>query len=96
MEALYGAYKRTDFEILALSIDTEGEERVSAFIEEFGFRFPVLLDNRLVVNDLYQVRVAPTSFLVDRQGIIREQILGARAWMDPELRKKVETWIAKK
>ncbi len=94
MEALYGSYKRDDFEILAVSIDTEGEERVRSFVEEFGFRFPILLDHRLAVNQLYQVRVVPTSFLIDRKGVIRDQVLGARDWNDPEMRLAVAGLIS--
>ncbi len=94
MEALYGTYKRADFEILAISIDTGEEEKVKSFVDEFGFRFPVLLDNRLAINQLYQVRVVPTSFLIDRKGIIRDRILGARDWNDPELRLAVQNLIS--
>jgi len=89
MEALYGSQKRNDFEILAVSIDTGNPETVHDYVREFGFRFPILLDNHLVVNRLYQVRMLPSSFLIDRKGIIREVILGARDWNDPEMREIV-------
>ncbi len=96
MEALYGSYKRADFEILALSIDTIDSVKVASFIEAFGFRFPILLDNYLAVNQLYQVRVVPASFLVDRKGVLREQILGARDWTDPDLRMVIDKLISER
>ncbi len=96
MEALYGSYDRADFEILAISIDTVSEERVRAYVDSFGFRFPILLDPQLIVNELYQVRVVPMSLLIDRTGRIHKQILGARDWSDPDIRLTIEKLIGKK
>ena len=93
MEALYGHYNRADFEILAISIDTVFEEQVRSYVEEFGFRFPILLDQRLSVYELYQARVVPASFLIDREGIVRERILGALDWNDPEARRLVDKLV---
>ena len=80
MEALYKKFDRKDFEILAVSIDTEGEPLVHSFIGQFGFTFPVLLDPQFAVNDLYQIRVVPTSLLIDRRGVIAQRIMGAKNW----------------
>ncbi|HIQ05406.1 MAG TPA: TlpA family protein disulfide reductase, partial [Anaerolineae bacterium] len=43
---------------------------VSAFVKEIGLTYPILLDMGLASND-YLVRLLPTTFFVDRQGIIR-------------------------
>ncbi|MFQ5543628.1 MAG: TlpA disulfide reductase family protein [Nitrospiria bacterium] len=80
MEKLYQDYSRDDFEILAVSIDFDKEAPVKAFIEEFGFTFPVPLDDQLEVNNRYQIRVVPTSILVDQNGIIKHRLLGAKDW----------------
>jgi peroxiredoxin len=96
MEALYGSYDRADFAILAISIDTVSEERVRAYVDSFGFSFPILLDPHLIVNELYQVRVVPMSLLIDRTGKIHEQILGARDWSDPDIRLTIQKLIGKK
>ena len=90
MEVLYRAYQQDGFEILAISIDRDDEEGVRDFVEEFGFRFPVLLDPDLVVNDLYHVRVVPTSLLIDRRGGVAFYGLGARDWSDVESRQQVK------
>jgi len=93
MEALYRTYHKDGFEILAISIDTMGEPVVRAFIEEFGFTFPVLVDPQLIVNDLYKVRVVPTSILIDKEGLVIRRVLGARDWGDPELRLLIESLV---
>ena len=90
MEALYRSHLHHDFEILAISIDTLGAPPVRAYIEAFGFTFPVLLDFEYRVNDLYQVRVAPTSILIDRTGRVVKRMLGAKDWNHPETRALID------
>jgi len=93
MEALYRHYKREDFEILAISIDLDPDAPVKEFIQDFGFTFPVLLDTQFEVNDRYQVRVVPTSVVVDRKGIITHRLLGAKDWNDPDSKRFIDQLI---
>ncbi|MFY9269365.1 MAG: TlpA disulfide reductase family protein [Candidatus Manganitrophaceae bacterium] len=93
MEALYRSYPRSEFEILAVSIDTIGEPPVRVFIEDFGFSFPVLIDNFFEVNDRYQVRVVPTSILIDRKGVVAKRVLGAKDWNSKESRSLIDQVI---
>lgn len=96
MEDLYNNYKRNDFEILAVSVDTVSDNRVRDFVQRYGFTFPVLLDNQFIVNQTYEARVLPTSILIDRTGIIRERILGATDWSDPDTRLLINKLIQAK
>lgn len=93
MEELYSNYSRNDFEILAVSIDTMGEPPVRFFVEDFGFTFPVLMDDQFTVNDHYQVRVVPTTILIDRKGVIAHRVLGAKDWTDPDARLMVDKLV---
>lgn len=93
MEELYSNYSRNDFEILAVSIDTIGEPPVRFFIEDFGFTFPVLMDEQFTVNDHYQVRVVPTTILIDRKGVIARRVLGAKDWTEPDARLMIDRLV---
>jgi len=68
-------------ELVVLAVDATHTERnvaqVAAFVEEFGLTFPVALDRDGAVNELYLVRALPTSYFVDRSGVIRAKYLGA-------------------
>ncbi|TJY41376.1 TlpA family protein disulfide reductase [Cohnella pontilimi] len=46
------------------------------FVEEKGFTFPVLTDAKGEAGDAYKVFSYPTSFIVDRNGTIRQRIDG--------------------
>jgi len=93
MEALYQQFEREDFEILAVSIDIDKTPEVNAFIKNYGFTFPVLLDDQFTVNDHYQVRVVPTTVVVDRKGIITHRLLGAKDWNDRDSQLFIEKLI---
>ncbi len=49
---------------------------VKKFISERHINFPVLLDEHSTAADLYHVNGYPTSFLIDKNGVIRDVILG--------------------
>ena len=86
METLYQAYKDQGFEILAVSSDVQGAAIVQPFMQEYRLSFPALLDTTGRVNGMYGVRSIPTSYLVDRQGQVVSQEIGARNWANAEAR----------
>lgn len=48
----------------------EPPAEVQAFAVEQGLSFPVLIDEKTVVTDQYRVVALPTTFVIDRQGVI--------------------------
>lgn len=54
----------------------EGREMVQAFAQEHGLTFPILLDENGAVAQQYRVRGVPTSFFINRQGVIQAQYTG--------------------
>ncbi len=60
-----------------LGVDVqESADSVQAFISEFGMTYPVVLDGDASVAQTYRVRAFPTSYLVDRRGVIVEIFAG--------------------
>jgi peroxiredoxin len=84
MEQLYNELKDQGFTILAVN-SQEPLEQVSAFVEEMGMSFPVLLDPAGRVGGLYGVRAIPTTYIIDPQGAIRGRMVGTREWYSPEI-----------
>ncbi|MBI4319502.1 MAG: TlpA family protein disulfide reductase [Chloroflexi bacterium] len=76
LEAVYRERRDKGLVILAVSID-DSVAAAADFIRENGFTFPVLLDTDKQVSYLYRVRPIPTSFFVDREGVVREVHIGA-------------------
>lgn len=90
MEQLYRTLPRKDFEILAVSTDPQGAAVTRPFQREMGFTFPILHDPDMRTGLIYGTRTLPLSFMVDRQGVVRKKIFGARDWDTPEARELIQ------
>jgi peroxiredoxin len=90
MEQLYRTIPRGEFEILAVSTDPQGVAVTRPFQREMGFTFPILHDSEYRVGIIYGARTLPLTFMVDRQGVIRKKIFGARDWDSPEARDLIQ------
>lgn len=94
MQRLYESIDSDDFEILAISIDAEEGSlsgdghrggNVRAFVDEYGLTFPILHDPSGRIQRTYRTMGVPESFLVGRDGVIREKWPGALEWDTPEM-----------
>jgi len=95
MEALYKKFKGESFEILAVSIDTLGAKAVEPFMKKYNLSFPALLDPEGTIKTLYQTTGVPESFIINRQGILVEKIIGPRNWAAPEVVRFFRNLLAK-
>ncbi len=91
MEQLYRTFSHKEFEILAVSTDPQGAAVTRPFQQEMGFTFPILHDSEYRVGLTYGARSLPMTFMVDRQGVIRQKIFGARDWDSQEARELIQT-----
>ena len=80
MEALYQKFKERGFVMLAVNVDENGESAVKKFLQKTPYTFPILLDSDNVAQNLYGVFRFPESFIIDREGIVVEKIIGGRDW----------------
>lgn len=95
MELLYRDLKSRGepFEILAVSIDSEGPDVVERFGKEFNLTFPILHDRKGRIKELYKTTGVPESFIVDQNGYVAQKILGAYDWASPSGRMIIETLL---
>jgi peroxiredoxin len=84
MEKLYQALQGEGFEILAVSIDESGVQDVLPFMKKHKLSFPVLIDHKGTLKGLYQTTGVPESFIIDKDGILVEKVIGPRDWAVPE------------
>jgi peroxiredoxin len=80
MEQLYQTFKQTEFVLLAVSMDRQGEGVARPFVDKLKLTFPVLLDSTLEVSRQYSVRGLPTTYLIDPEGLLIGVVIGARDW----------------
>ena len=83
MEKLNQRLKGEGFEILAVSIDASGAEAVRPFMNKNRLNFTALTDSKGTLQRLYQTTGVPESFIIDKDGIIVEKVIGPRDWATP-------------
>ncbi len=72
----YNRYHQRGVEVLALDVG-DNPNQVSAFAKKNQMTFPVLIDKNEAVSKRYQVSGFPTTFIIDRNGKIKDVIVGA-------------------
>ena len=90
MEQLYRTYSRREFQILAVSTDPQGAAVTRPFQQKTGLSFPILHDTEMQIGLTYGARSLPMTLMVDRQGVVRQKIFGARDWDSPEARELIQ------
>ncbi len=95
MEKVWQKFKEEKFVILAVDL-REGKEKVSSFMKENGYTFPVLLDSGGGIANTYGIRAIPTTYLVDPEGRTVGKALGARNWISENALKLIEDLLPKK
>ena len=77
LERTYQAHKDEGLEILAVNATNQDSiTAVEQFVLEYGLTFPVLLDDDGSVGARYQTRALPSTYFIDRQGVIQKVIIG--------------------
>ena len=79
IQRLQGQLSDRPFSVLAVNV-SEGRNRVAAFVERNDIRFTVLLDSEGEASRAWQVRVFPTSYLIDASGRVRYRAVGPVDW----------------
>ena len=86
MQRMYDKLKSEGLEILAVDL-MEDKRQVEGFAKELGLSFPILLDSDGKVGALYDARSIPTTYLLDRRGLLFSRAIGALEWDTPEMLK---------
>lgn len=76
IEAVYQRHKDEGVVVLGVDIK-EPEEVVRRYVEEGDFSWIFLLDTTGAVSSAYGIGAIPTSFFIDRDGVIRSKAIGA-------------------
>lgn len=81
----YAQQAGDDVVVLAVNIDPEND--VQAFVEDNGITFTIPLDSQSAknpVNERYRILSIPTTYFIDKEGIIRNKVISAMQLKDME------------
>ncbi|MFC2003099.1 peroxiredoxin family protein [Chloroflexota bacterium] len=76
LQEIYEEWPGKGLVLLAINVG-ESSSQVEKFIQSKGLSLPVLLDTKAEVAHKYNIRFFPTTFFIDKDGIIQEVRIGA-------------------
>lgn len=77
LQRAYQEYRDQGLEILAINTTFQDSPQSALdFAGDLGLTFPILLDESGDVSRSYQLRALPSTFFIDREGIVRRVVLG--------------------
>jgi cytochrome c biogenesis protein CcmG, thiol:disulfide interchange protein DsbE len=75
IEAVYRRHRDKGLEVLAVNAGQD-QATVNAFMTKIKVTYPALLDESAAISKRYGVVGLPTTYMVDRSGVVRAKILG--------------------
>ncbi len=79
MEKLHQKFKNKDFAMVTINLQ-ESVSQVKQFFKDFKLTFTALLDSDGAVGAHFMITAIPTTFILDKEGIIIGKVMGPREW----------------
>ncbi|MGM0873356.1 MAG: TlpA disulfide reductase family protein [Bacillota bacterium] len=78
LNKFYSETKSSNVELIGVNVTSseKSEQAVRQFVEILDLPFLIGLDVQGEVSKMYQIIGIPTTFIIDREGIVRKKILG--------------------
>lgn len=83
IEEIYKEYKNNSNDVIILGVIAPGVGREGSkqdiidFMSKSGYTFPVMFDNSGEVMNEYSIEAFPTTFIIDKEGNVKEYVPGA-------------------
>jgi len=75
IQEIYEEWSDAELVVLAINIG-ESSSKVEEFMQNHNLSFTVLLDTKQDVAQKYNFQYIPTTFFIDKDGIIQEKVIG--------------------
>ena len=79
MEKLHQKFKNKDFAMVTINLQ-ESASQAKQFFKDFELTFTALLDSDGEVGAYFMITAIPTTFILDKEGIIIGKVMGPREW----------------
>lgn len=93
MQRVYDAWKDKDVVVLAISVDGGGAQAVQSYLTKNSYTLPTLIDTGMEVARKFGVRAVPTTYVIDRQGMVVASGFGPVDFDRPEFRQYLQALL---
>jgi len=91
----YESYQDRGFEVIGLNLDKSNPGAVRTFVKSFNIPYPIVIAPDEVVRN-YGVTGLPTTILIDKEGKIREKIVGFNTTIAKQMGTRIAELTAEK
>jgi cytochrome c biogenesis protein CcmG, thiol:disulfide interchange protein DsbE len=96
LEQLSHEYAAQGFHVVAISEDeADDKDKIPGFAATYGAKFTIAWDQDRSIAHAYNPETMPSSFLVDRRGVVRFAHVGYHDGQEAELRREIQELLAK-
>ena len=92
MQRLYDKMPKDKFEMIAL-YNNDKKQPVMNFVSQMRLTFPIWSDEHNFAGTKYGLTGLPETYIVDKNGIIREKFIGPAEWDKPETIEMLTKYI---
>jgi peroxiredoxin len=91
LEDLNTKYATSGLQVVGISEDEpEDKEKIPSFADTYGAKFPVGWDDGRTIARQYKPPKMPSSFIIDRKGVVRYAHVGYHDGEEVEIEKEVK------
>lgn len=95
LQSVYEQHRAEGLEIVGVSVDARGQDAaIRDFAQEFRMTYPIWRDPDERVQSLYLALGVPSSYLIDRKGVLRWRRLGTIRESDTTLTRALAAALA--
>ena len=84
LNRLYSMLHKKGLEIVAIANPRDSVDRIKNFFKFNGIQFHYYMDQDFTAARAFMVRALPTTYVIDKKGIVRQRFVGARPWTSPQ------------
>ena len=92
MQRLYAKLPKDTFKMIAL-YNRDKPAIVKDFVAKLGVSMPILDDQENIIGKRYGLTGLPETFIVDKQGVVREKFIGPAEWDTPRFVEMLTKYI---
>lgn len=89
LQALVNSEKGNEKFVFASVLYKDDPSKAIEYMKKNGIEFPLLIDNKNV-SSAYGLTGVPETFIIGKNGIVREKVIGPIRWDTPEVRAAID------
>jgi cytochrome c biogenesis protein CcmG/thiol:disulfide interchange protein DsbE len=91
LQDLNAKYADRGLQIVAISEDeVDGKDKIPSFVEAYGAKFTIAWDEDKAAARRYKPETMPSSFVIDKKGVVRFAHVGYRDGDEAEIEKEIK------